>query len=200
MRYDHYKRVVQWDRRQRFPHRKSGGEVPKVTKVTRRWSLRGVGFQPKYVPAAWTALELRTGQKPKIVYTKKSVAKRRLKEGDPVGCMVTVTGKEAYDRREQWSVRVLPEVRPFSGYKGRGKKGQRKTGVVDTLGQLTYSMEQPRGIPARRAYYEEYFQFVVGSSGNSGEKGGRMRSVKTTAKTPEEGVALIEGRRFPINE
>jgi hypothetical protein len=203
MRYDHYRRVVQWDLRQRFPNRKSGSHVPKVEKVTRVWSLIGLGFQPQYVPAAWTALERMTGQKPVILNTKKSVAQRRLKEGDPVGCMVTVTGKSAYDRREQWSVRVFPEVRPFSGFQVRqGGSGERvkartTTGIVDDRGQFTFHMEQPGVIPARASYYESYFQLVVGSSGS--QVGGRYRSVHTTAKTKEEGVALMEGRRFPIS-
>jgi len=203
MRYDHYKRVVQWDRRQRFPERKNRTEVPKVEKVSRMWSLIGLGFQPKYVPAAWTALDRMTGQKPERVYTKKSVAQRRLKEGDPIGCRVTSTGKEAYARREQWRVRVFPERRPFGGFqvrpkegRGRGEKGKRQTsGVVDERGQLTFHMEQPGVIPARAPYYEAYFQLVVGSSGN--HVGGRYRSVHTTAKKKEEGRALMEGRRFP---
>lgn len=186
MRQEHYKRVVAWDRRMKFPYRKSAQEVPSVKKVTRMWTLIGLGFQPKWIPAAWTALDLMTGQKPKRVYTKKSVAQRRLKEGDPIGCQVTVTGKEAYDRREQWTRRVFPEVRPFNGL---------KSGIVDKGGQRTFHMEQPGVIPARTPYYEAYFQLVVGSSGN--HVGGRYRSVETSAKKPEEAVALMQGRRFP---
>lgn len=223
MRYKHYKRVVQWDLIQAFPERKKSNHVPKIEKVTRMWSLIGLGFQPSKIPAAWTALELMTGQKPKRVYTKKSVAQRRLKEGDPIGCRVTVTGKEAYDRREQWLVRIFPEVRPFAGFQVRrktGRKGQgneegkrgkrgkesvdkrekgkerRANGVRDDRGQLTFHMEQPGVIPARTPYYEAYFQLVVGSSGN--HAGGRYRSVHTSAKNQEEGLALMEGRRFPI--
>lgn len=207
MRYDHYKRVVQWDRRQRFPYRQSGNQIPKVEKVTRMWSLIGLGFQPQYVPAAWTALELMTGQEPKIVYTKKSVAQRRLKEGDPIGCKVTRTGKNAYDRREQWLVMVFPERRPFAGFEVRKMKkdvldgestakARTTTGIVDEKGQLTFHMEQPGAIPARSSYYESYFQLVVGSSGKNA--GGRFRSVHTSAQTKEEGVALMQGRRFPV--
>jgi len=204
MRYDHYKRVVQWDRLQAFPYRKNRREVPKVKKVTRMWSLIGLGFQPKRIPAAWTGLDLMTGQKPERVYTKKSVAQRRLKEGDPIGCRVSMTGKEAYDRREQWRVRVFPEVRPFSGFPVRpkdgnmGEKGRSRqtSGVVDERGQRTFHMEQPGVIPARTPYYEGYFQLVVGSSGN--HVGGRYRSVETSAKKKEEGIKLMEGRRFPM--
>jgi large subunit ribosomal protein L5 len=201
MRYDHYQRVVQWDLRHRFPHRKNVNHLPRVEKVTRVWSLIGLGFQPQYIPAAWTALDLMTGQKPVILNTKKSVAQRRLKEGDPIGCIVSRTGKNAYDRREQWFVRVFPEVRPFSGFQVRPKantrQGRRTTGVVDERGQLTFHMEQPGVIPARAPYYEAYFQLVVGSSGS--QVGGRYRSVQTTAQTKEEGVALMEGRRFPMS-
>lgn len=197
MRYDHYNRVVKWDRREKFPSRKSAQEVPKVKKVTRMWTLIGLGFQPKWIPAAWTALDLMTGQKPNRVYTKKSVAQRRLKEGDPIGCQVTVTGKPAYDRREQWTTRVFPEVRPFSGFRRQfDDKGKEvKSGIVDKEGQRTFHMEQPGVIPARTPYYEAYFQLVVGSSGN--HAGGRYRSVETSAKKPEEAVALMQGRRFP---
>jgi len=207
MRYDHYKRVVQWDRLQAFPYRKNRNEVPKVKKVTRMWSLIGLGFQPKRIPAAWTGLDLMTGQKPERVYTKKSVAQRRLKEGDPIGCRVSLTGKEGYDRREQWIVRVFPEIRPFSGFQvrpsvteGNGRRGEKEgrqtSGVVDDRGQRTFHMEQPGVIPARAPYYEGYFQLVVGSSGN--HVGGRYRSVETSAKKKEEGIKLMEGRRFPM--
>jgi len=176
----------------------------------------GLGFQPNRIPAAWTALELMTGQKPVRVYTKKSVAQRRLKEGDPIGCRVSVSGKPGYERREQWLVRIFPEVRPFSGFQvrrtpslgsgGEGNLGTGETpgqktpslakGVVDQRGQLTFHMEQPGVIPARAPYYEAYFHLVVGSSGT--QVGGRYRSVETTAKTQEEGIALMEGRRFPL--
>lgn len=199
MRHEHYKRVVKWDLIERFPERKNGAQIPGVEKVTRRWSLIGLGFHPKWMPAAWTALELMTGQKPVRVYTKKSVAQRRLKEGDPIGCQVTVTGKAGYTRREQWRTRIFPEVRPFSGFqvrpKGRAEEGRPTQGVRDNRGQLTFHMEQPGVIPARAPYYEAYFQLVLGSSG--AKVGGRYRSVHTTAKTKEVGVALMEGRRFP---
>jgi ribosomal protein L5 len=200
MRRQHYERVVRWDRLQRFPYRENGKVVPKVTKVTLVWSLIGVGFRPAFVPAAWTALELITGQEPKRRTTKQSVAQRRLKEGDPVGCMVSVTGKKAYDRREQWLVRVFPEVRPFGGFEVRvteAKEDMRKAkGVVDERGQFTFHMVQPGVVPARTPYYESFFPLVVGSSGQ--KVGGRYRSVETTAGTRGEGVALMEGRRFPI--
>jgi large subunit ribosomal protein L5 len=211
MRYDHYERVVKWDRRQRFPERKNGNEIPKLEKLTRVWSLIGLGFHPKWIPAAWTALEGMTGQKPRRVYTKKSVAQRRLKEGDPVACQVTVMGKPAYARREEWRMRVFPEVRPFSGFPVRTKSGTEEgrrgaqgdlegpsrltQGVVDDRGQLTFHLEQPGVIPARAPYYEAYFPLVSGSTGS--QAGGRYRSVHTTAKTKEAGLALMEGRRFP---
>src|SRR5690242_17899022 len=71
MRYDHYKRVVQWDRIQRFPYIKNQAHLPKLESMTRVWSLIGLGFQPNRIPAAWTGLDLMTGQKPVRLYTKK---------------------------------------------------------------------------------------------------------------------------------
>lgn len=220
MRYNHYKRVVQWDLRNRFPERKSGTHVPKIEKVSRMWSLIGVGFQPGQIPAAAAGLRLITGQQAKRVYTKKSVAQRRLKEGDPIGCRVKVTGKAGYERREQWRVRIFPEMRPFGGFPVRRKEGRerkkeksysrskstsrdgkegktrRVEGVMDEQGQRTFHMEQPGVIPGRTPYYEGFFQLVTGSSGN--KVGGRYRSVHTTAQSVEQGLALREGRRFPL--
>jgi hypothetical protein len=165
----------------RFPDRRQGNQVPKVKKR----------------PAAWTALERMTGQAPTRRATQKSVAQRRLKEGDPVGCRVTVTGKPGYDRREQWLTRVFPEVRPFGGFPVIAARDERTTtGVVDRRGQVTFHMEQPGVIPARTPYYEAYFQLVAGSSG--AKVGGRYRTVETTATRKETGVALREGRRFPL--
>jgi ribosomal protein L5 len=189
MRYEHYRRVVKRDRRQRYPERKHEVERPGVEKVTRMWGRKGVGYEPKYMVAAWSGLKIRTGQEPKRVYTKKSVAQRRLKEGDPVGCIVKVCGKEAYDRREERSVRVRPEVRPFGGLKKQGK-------VVDKEGKRTFHREQPGVIPTRTPYYEAYYGLRQGGKkGDSSEKGGRYRSVNTTAKTEKVGRSLREGRR-----
>lgn len=200
MRYEHYQRVVQWDLRQRFPERKHRSQVPQVRKVTRVWSLIGLGFQPNQIPAAARGLEWRTGQKAQRVYTKKSVAQRRLKEGDPVGVQVKVDGKAGYERREQVLMRIFPETRPFRGFpvllSGETGSKERAKGILDEHGQVTFHLEQPGGIPARTPYYEGFYQLVSGSSG--AHRGGRYRSIHTTAKTQVHGLALREGRRFPL--
>lgn len=203
MRYEHYQRVVQWDRRQRFPERGHRSQIPSIRKVTRVWSLIGLGFKPNQIPAAARGLERRTGQKAQRVYTKKSVAQRRLKEGDPVGVQVKVDGKAGYERREQVLVRIFPETRPFRGFpvlqnssETKDKPSGRTKGIVDQHGQVTFHFEQPGGIPARAPYYEGFYSLVSGSTGT--HRGGRYRSIHTTAKTERHGLALREGRRFPL--
>jgi ribosomal protein L5 len=188
MRYEHYKRVVQWDRKDMYPERKHEVDRPRLDQVTRVWGRKGRGFDPSYVRSAWSALHMITGQEPRRLYTKKSVAHRRLKEGDPVGCQVIVSGKPGYERREQRIARVRPEIRPFTGF---GRKGN----GMDDKGQRTFHLEQPGVRPARTPYYEEYYPFIRGKGAGTA----RYLSLHTTARTKEIGEALLRGRRVPRN-
>lgn len=192
MRYEHYERVVRNDRRRRFPEREHEVERPGLEKVTRMWGRKGHGYDLEMVAGACSGRRIRTGKMPKRVYTKSSVAERRLKKGDPVGCMVSVSGKEAYGLREQRRVIGRAEMRPFEGVGVQGK------GAVDSRGKVTFHLTQPGVRKARRPHYEEYYKLVNDKSGIGQKKGvGRYRSRETGAKTKEVGRARREGRRIP---
>jgi ribosomal protein L5 len=189
MRKEHYERVVRWDRRRRFPERKHGEERPEVKKVTRMWGRKGQGYKVGRVTAACSGRRRRTGRRPERVYTKKSVAERRLEKGDPIGCMVKVSGKEAYVRREKRRVRERGEMRR------QGMEG--KLGV-DKEGNITRDVGNPGGLLGRKRYREER-----GGLMEVGGKYGRYRSremggVKSGKKTREVGKARREGRRVPV--
>lgn len=190
MRYEHYERVVRWDRRARFPERAHEVERPGVDQVTRIWGRKGHGYELDMVAGACSGRRMRTGRMPKRVYTKRSVAERRLKKGDPVGCMVKVSGKEVYGRREQRRVMGRAEMRPFEGLGVQGK------GTVDSRGKVTFHLTQPGVRNARRPHYEEYYKLVNEKGGNR-KSCGRYRSRETGAKTLPVGRARMEGRRIP---
>ena len=122
MRYEHYKRVVKWERRRRYPERKHERERPGLKKVSRMWSRKEKKYEVEERRAAWSGRKKRTGLEPKRVYTKKSVAQRRLKKGDPVGCMVKVGGKGGYERRERRRGRKEQARRVSGRTRGRGRR------------------------------------------------------------------------------
>lgn len=188
MRYEHYERVVRWDRRARFPERGHEVERPGLEKVTRIWGRKGHGFELEMVAGACSGRRMRTGRVPEVVYTKSSVAGRRLKKGDPVGCMVKESGKEAYGRREKRRVIGRAEIRPFEGLGEQGK------GTVDKRGKVSFHVSQPGVRRQRRPHYEDYYKLVNEKGGKSC---GRYRSRETGAKTKEVGRARREGRRRP---
>jgi ribosomal protein L5 len=196
MRYEHYERVVRWDRRNRFPERAHEVQRPGLEKITRIWGRKAHGYDLAMVSAVSGGRHMRTGRRPKRVYTKRSVASRRLKKGDPVGCMVQVSGKEAYGRREQRMVLGRPEMRPFSGLGTQGK------GTVDQRGKVTFHLSQPGVRRPRRAHYEEYYGLVqkatAGSAGKRARESGRYRSRETGATSLAVGRERRSGRRIPL--
>jgi hypothetical protein len=188
MRYEHYKRVVRQDRRNRFPERGHGVDRPGVEQVTRMWGRKSKGYAVGMVGGVCSGRRMRTGEIPKRVYTKTSVAERRLQKGEVVGCIVKVGEKGAYERREKRRVRGRPRRSTFQG-KGRGEQGN---GTVDERGKVTFHFEQVGQRPARSQHYEEYYKVVQGG------EAGRYRSRQTGAKSRAVGMARREGRRRPV--
>ena len=187
MRREHYERVVKWDRRLRHPERKHSRERPKLEKITRMWSRKGMAFRERPRPSIWSALHRRTGEEPKLVRTARSVAERRLKEGDPVGYRVGVEGVKAYDRLEHRLMRCRPEVRPFDGLTVKGRGGR------DRMGQRTFQFQEAGVIPGRKPHYEGLYKILRVTPGH-----GLYRTITTSARTEAVGRDLLLGRRVPV--
>ena len=185
MRKEHYRRVVQTERRRRYPERKHKSQRPKVTQVSRMWSTLGRGYRGEDRAGAWSGLAMRTGATPQWVHSKASVAKRRLMKGDRLGCRVTLAGEAAYERLEERRRRGLPERRPFEGISGD---------QVDDRGQLTRARGEPNVMPGRKEHYEAFYRL------SQDPKKGRYRTVGTNTADKERGKALLRGRRFPVKE
>jgi len=100
-------------------------QVPKVAKVTLNMGV-GEGTQDKKkVTTAAEELELIAGQKPVITKAKKSIAQFKLREGMPVGCMVTLRRDRMYEFLDRLVTIAMPRIRDFRGlnpksFDGRG--------------------------------------------------------------------------------
>jgi large subunit ribosomal protein L5 len=99
-------------------------EIPKVTKVTLNMGV-GEGTQDKKkVTTAAEEMELIAGQKPVITKAKKSIAQFKLREGMPIGCMVTLRRERMYEFLDRLVTVAMPRIRDFRGLNPNSFDGQ----------------------------------------------------------------------------
>jgi large subunit ribosomal protein L5 len=99
--------------------------VPKVKKITVNIGMGEASANVKLLDTAAAELGQITGQKPVITRAKKSIANFKIRQGMPIGCMVTLRGERMYEFLDRLSSIVLPRVRDFKGlpstsFDGRG--------------------------------------------------------------------------------
>ena len=98
---------------------KSVMEVPKVEKVVINMGLGEAVQNVKVLDAASKELAAITGQKAVITKAKKSIATFKLREGMPIGCMVTLRKEKMYEFMDRFISVTLPRVRDFKGISGK---------------------------------------------------------------------------------
>jgi len=99
-------------------------QVPRVAKVTLNMGV-GEGTQDKKkVQTAAEELELIAGQKPVITKAKKSIAQFKLREGMPIGCMVTLRRDRMYEFLDRLVTIAMPRIRDFRGLNPRSFDGR----------------------------------------------------------------------------
>ena len=98
-------------------------QVPKVEKIVLNMGLGEAIHNIKILDSASEELAAISGQKPIIRRAKKSIAAFKLREGMPVGCMVTLRGKRMYDFLDKLVNITLPRVRDFRGISGKAMDG-----------------------------------------------------------------------------
>ena len=145
---------------------KSVMEVPRITKITLNM---GVG-------EAVADLTKIAGQKPVVTKARKAIAGFKIREGQPIGCMVTLRGAQMYEFLDRFVTVALPRVRDFRGISGRSfdGRGNYNVGVKE---QIIFPEIEYDKVDALR---------------------GLNISVTTTAKNDEECKALLAGFRFPF--
>src|SRR6187401_864511 len=155
---------------------KSIMEVPRITKITLNMGVSEAVSDKKVMDHAVSDLTKIAGQKPVVTKSKKPIAGFKIREGVPIGCMVTLRGVRMYEFLDRFVTVALPRVRDFRGISGRAfdGRGNYNIGVKE---QIIFPEIEYDKVDALR---------------------GLNISITTTAKTDEECKALLAGFRFPF--
>lgn len=100
-------------------------QVPAMQKIVVNMGMGEAMSDSKYLDGGLEELKTITGQKPVITRAKKSIATYKIRQGGPVGCMVTLRGQRMYDFFSKLVNFILPRLRDFRGvspksFDGRG--------------------------------------------------------------------------------
>jgi large subunit ribosomal protein L5 len=155
---------------------KSPMEVPRITKITLNMGVSEAVADKKVMDHAVGDLSKIAGQKPVVTKAKKAIAGFKIREQQPIGCMVTLRGARMYEFLDRFVTVALPRVRDFRGISGKAfdGRGNYNIGVKE---QIIFPEIEYDKVDALR---------------------GLNISITTTAKTDEECKALLAGFRFPF--
>ncbi|MBU4519362.1 50S ribosomal protein L5 [Hydrogenophaga sp.] len=155
---------------------KSVMEVPRITKITLNMGVSEAVADKKVMDNAVGDLTKIAGQKPVVTKARKAIAGFKIREQQPIGCMVTLRGARMYEFLDRFVTVALPRVRDFRGISGKAfdGRGNYNIGVKE---QIIFPEIEYDKVDALR---------------------GLNVSITTTAKNDEECKALLVGFRFPF--
>jgi large subunit ribosomal protein L5 len=155
---------------------KSVMQVPKITKITLNMGVGEAIGDKKVLEFAAGDMEKIAGQKPIITRARKSIAGFKIREGWPIGCKVTLRKERMYEFLDRLINVAIPRIRDFRGLNGRSFDGRGN-----------YSM----GVNEQIIFPEIDYDKVDALRGLD-------ITITTTARTDEEGRALLEAFKFPF--
>ena len=173
--YEQFRDKIAPELVQKFGY-KSTMEVPRITKITLNMGVSEAVADKKVMDSAVSDLTKIAGQKPVVTKAKKAIAGFKIREQQPIGCMVTLRGARMYEFLDRFVTVALPRVRDFRGISGKAfdGRGNYNIGVKE---QIIFPEIEYDKIDALR---------------------GLNISITTTAKSDEECKALLAGFRFPF--
>ena len=151
-------------------------QLPRITKVVVNMGLGEAAKDSKLVDSAIKDLTAITGQKPVINRAKKSIAQFKLREGMPIGAHVTMRGDRMWEFLDRLVTLALPRIRDFRGLSDRHFDGN---------GNYTFGLTE-------QSMFHEIDQYKID------RVRGMDITVVTTAKTDDEGRALLKALGFPF--
>ena len=151
-------------------------EVPRITKITLNMGLGEAVADKKILESAANDLEMISGQKVVVTKARKSIAGFKIREGWPIGLKVTLRGERMYEFLERLVDIAIPRIRDFRGLspKSFDGRGNYAMGVTEQIifPEIEYDkIDTLRGLDI---------------------------TITTTAKTDDEGRALLAAMRFPF--
>ena len=155
---------------------KSAMEVPRISKVTLNMGLGEAVADKKVIEHAIDDLTKTAGQKPIVTIARKSVANFKIREGWPNGCKVTLRRERMYEFLDRLISIAIPRVRDFRGFSAKAFDGRGN-----------YSL----GVKEQIIFPEIDFDKIDALRGMD-------ICITTTAKTDEEGRALLSAFNFPL--
>ena len=153
-------------------------EIPKLDKIVVNMGVGDATTNSKLLDAAMADLEVITGQKPVATKSKKAIAGFKLREGQAIGCKVTLRGENMYNFLDKLISITLPRVRDFRGVSSK---------AFDGRGNYTL------GLTEQLIFPEIEYDNVV-------KVRGMDIVMVTTAKTNEEAYDLLKGFGMPFKK
>ena len=151
-------------------------EVPRITKVTLNMGVGEALGDKKILENALSNMEQISGQKPVVSKARKSIAGFKVREGWPIGCKVTLRRERMYEFLERLVGIAIPRIRDFRGLspKSFDGRGNFAMGISEQIifPEIDYDkIDKLRGMDI---------------------------TITTTARTNEEGLALLKAFNFPF--
>ena len=151
-------------------------EVPRLTKITLNMGVSEAVADKKVMDHAVGDLTKIAGQKPVVTKSRKAIAGFKIRDGVPIGCMVTLRGIRMYEFLDRFVTIALPRVRDFRGISGRSFDGRGNYNI---------------GVKEQIIFPEIEYDKVDAIRGMN-------ISITTTAKNDDECKALLAAFRFPF--
>ena len=172
---DHYRQKVVGDLTEKFGY-KSVMQVPRITKITLNMGVGEAIADKKVIEHAVGDMTKIAGQKPVITKAKKPIAGFKIREGYPIGCMVTLRQSRMYEFLDRLISVALPRVRDFRGVSGRSFDGRGNFNM---------------GVKEQIIFPEIEYDKIDSVRGMN-------ITITTTAKTDAEAKALLAAFKFPF--
>jgi len=153
-------------------------QTPSVVKVVVNMGVGEAARDSKLIEGAVRDLSAITGQKPQVTRARKSIAQFKLREGQPIGAHVTLRGDRMWEFLDRLLSTALPRIRDFRGLSAK---------QFDGSGNYTFGLTE-------QSMFHEIDQDRID------RVRGMDITVVTTAKTDDEGRALLRALGFPFKE
>ena len=151
-------------------------QVPRLEKITVNVGVGEATQNAKAIDSTVTEITAITGQKPVVTKSKKAIANFKLREGIPIGCMVTLRRDHMFEFLDRFITVALPRVRDFKGISDRSFDGR---------GNYSLGLREQIIFPEIHADKVEKTR-------------GMTITITTTAKTDQEGRVLLKLMGMPF--